>query len=64
MKVHKSSLGSDVEAAKRLPGPMPGVQVTIPLRLLPQYLELHGLKPERFVKPDVVVVVKLSAVSE
>jgi hypothetical protein len=35
----------DLQKARRLPLPGPGIKVTIPLHLLPAYLELYGLAP-------------------
>lgn len=45
-----------VEQAKMLPSLQSGVKVTIPLALLPEYLELHGLKPISFMEPETVIV--------
>lgn len=36
---------ADVQKARRLPMPGPGIKVRIPLHLLPAYLELYGLRP-------------------
>jgi len=34
-----------LKKARRLPLPGPGIVVTVPLSLLPEYLELHHLSP-------------------
>lgn len=36
---------TDLQKARRLPMPGPGIKVRIPLHLLPAYLELYGLQP-------------------
>ena len=37
-----------MRAAKRLPAPVPGVEIKIPLRLVPTYLKLHGITPKGY----------------
>ena len=42
----KPELESDtMKRARRLPLPGPGIVITVPLSLLPAYLELHNLAP-------------------
>jgi hypothetical protein len=36
---------ADMQKARRLPMPGPGIKVRIPLHLLPAYLELYSLEP-------------------
>lgn len=39
------------EALKRLPAPMPGVVVSVPLALWPLYMNQHGIEPWRYLPP-------------
>ena len=34
-----------LRAAQRLPAPIPGNVITVPLKVLPAYLQLHGIEP-------------------
>lgn len=36
---------ADMQKARRLQMPGPGIKVSIPLHLLPAYLQLYGLEP-------------------
>lgn len=40
-----------MQRAMRLPNLGPGLTVTVPLDCLPEYLELHGLEPDRCPPP-------------
>lgn len=54
---------ADMQKARRLPMPGPGIKVRIPLHLWPAYAELYGLEPidgQKFppVGPPPVLLVK------
>lgn len=36
------------QAVKRLPAPVPGVVVNVPLALWPLYMELHRIEPKSY----------------
>lgn len=42
-----------MDKAKNLPLPGPGIVVTVPLHLLPEYLELYRLQPHGIQEPSV-----------
>lgn len=42
-----------LEKAKHLPMPGPGIVVTIPFHLLPEYLQLYSLQPNGIQEPKV-----------
>lgn len=44
---------SHIEKAKNLPMFGPGIVITIPLRLLPEYMELYALAPNGIREPKV-----------
>jgi hypothetical protein len=50
----------DVVEAKKLPPPMPGVPVDVPLMLLPTYLNIHDRKPNGYREAHNVLLVKKS----
>lgn len=47
---------TELERARKLPRPVPGVRVSVPLELVPAYLRLYGLTPAGFVEPDTLRV--------
>ena len=42
-----------VQKARRLPMPGPGIVVTVPLSLLPEYLQIYSLQPNGIREPKV-----------
>lgn len=46
---------AELRAAKRLPAPVPGVEVKVPLKLVPVYLQLHGITPKAYRSPVLLV---------
>lgn len=49
---------SDAEKLKRvqkLPAPVPGVAVDVPLMLWPLYQQLHGLEPKEYRRQTLIV---------
>lgn len=57
---HTSSQSSSdlVSRAKLLPMPRPGVYVTIPLALLPTYLEMHGMESKEYDPRKGILLIK------
>jgi hypothetical protein len=45
-------------AAKRLPPPMPGVEILVPLDLLPAYLKLHKIEPAGYNEEKEILIIK------
>ena len=37
-----------MRAAKRLPAPVPGVEIKVPLKLWPAYMQLHKIAPKEY----------------
>jgi hypothetical protein len=46
---------------KRIPPPTPGVEVTVPLKLLPAYLKLHKIEPKEYKEVEEILIVKKQA---
>ena len=46
------------QLAKRLPSPVPGVKITIPLNLWPAYMKLHQLDPKEYLEEEEILIVK------
>ena len=44
-----------MRAAKRLPAPVPGVPMNVPLRLWPAYMKLHGIAPKEWHAPILLI---------
>ena len=49
---------------KRLPPPIPGVEIVIPLKLLPVYLKLHQLESVEYKEQEEILIVKKAEVSK
>lgn len=47
---------SEMERARKLPKPVPGVRVSVPLELVPAYLRLYGLTPAGYLELDTLTV--------
>ena len=49
-----------LQQAKKLPPPIPGVEIKIPLSLLPAYTELHKLESKEYREQEEVLVISRS----
>lgn len=43
---------------KRIPAPVPGVVITVPLKLLPAYLKLHKLESVEYKEVEETLIIK------
>lgn len=51
----KPEITSEERAVRRLPAPQKGVVLTIPLRLWPAYMALHGIEPKAYERHILIV---------
>ena len=43
---------------KRIPPPVPGVVITVPLKLLPAYLKLHKMTSKEYKEVEEILIVE------